>query len=96
MWLLVIIGLVLGGWAVFQLGLIPPANAETIIHIRAGAVIVGKGQLLSHARTSLGEILRETEIRSGFIAIVPGPSVKFSRSIPTALHQRLRNVLLNQ
>ena len=96
MWLILTAGLVLLAWAILRIGIIPPHNAETIILIRGGEVIAGRGHLLAHARTSVADIVRTAGIRNGFIAIVPGPRVTFSRSIPPLLHQRLRNVLMNQ
>jgi len=44
---------------------------------------------------SLFDILQEAQVKSGFIAITSEARVKFSRNIPEAIHQQLRNVLLN-
>ena len=41
------------------------------------------------------EVLAAAGVKSGFIAIMPDQRVRFSRSVPAAIHQRLRNVLLN-
>jgi hypothetical protein len=50
----------------------------------------------SHAREHLTEILSDAQVSRGFIAITPANRIVFSRNIPAAVHQRLRNVLLNQ
>jgi len=96
MWLLAILILVGIAWGAIQYAFFPPFNAETLIKIRAGVPIVSKGHLLPHVKTSLAEVLGESRISKGFVAIVPGPRVRFSRSIPAQLHQRLRNIILNQ
>lgn len=96
MWLLVIIGIALLWFGLIWFGFLPPLNAEALIHIQKGGLLVKRGQLRSHAKDSIIEILRDAGVQSGFIAIITGPRVKFSRNIPTAIRQRLRNILLNQ
>ena len=78
------------------LGFVPPPHASTLIRIRDGTVHVRRGQVQSQAREHIAEILREADVPNGYIAITPGNSVAFSRRIPAQIHQRLRNVLLNQ
>jgi hypothetical protein len=81
--------------AVWQ-GFVPPPHASTLIRIRDGVIHVRRGQVRADAREHLTDILRDVGVSQGFIAITPGNWVSFSRSIPPIVHQRLRNVLLNQ
>jgi len=78
------------------LGFVPPPNARLLIKIRGGSVRVARGSLKAHAREHVTEILSEIGINRGFIAVSADNRVAFSRQIPVAVHQRLRNVLLNQ
>lgn len=96
MWLIPIICLALLPIAAVWLGFLPPPGADTLIHIRNGQCRATRGPLKSHAKEHLTEILSEAGVSRGFIAITAGNRVAFSRAIPTAIHQRLRNVLLNQ
>ena len=54
-----------------------------------------RGQLRGQIRDDLEEVLSDAGVTSGFIAITDADRVHFSRNIPAALRQRLRNVLLN-
>jgi hypothetical protein len=77
-------------------GFVPPPHASTLLHFRSGSVRATRGVLRSYAREHVAEILSEAKVTKAFIAITPGNRVVFSRRIPSAVHQRLRNVLLNQ
>jgi len=77
-------------------GWLPPANAGTLIRIRGQVIEVQKGLLRTDAKNYVVEILREAKVTDGWIAIMGETEVVFSRRIPVAIHQRLRNVLLNQ
>jgi hypothetical protein len=96
MLLLVIGGLALAAFLAVWLGFVPPPYAGTLIRIRGGLLNVRRGQLRSDAREHLREILQEAGVSHGFIAVTAGNRVAFSRQIPPAVRQRLRNVLLNQ
>lgn len=94
---LLIIGCVVAlAFAAVQYGIIPPPYATTLIRISGGQLNVKKGRLRNEAEDSVADILREAKVSSGFIAITSEDRVKFSRSVPSAIRQRLRNVLLNQ
>lgn len=43
----------------------------------------------------MAEILDRAGVKNGFVALMPNARVKFSYQIPKAIHQRLRNVVLN-
>jgi hypothetical protein len=59
-------------------------------------VRVARGKVRPESREHVADILKEVGISKGFIAVTPGNRVAFSWSIPGKVHQRLRNVLLNQ
>jgi hypothetical protein len=96
MWFGVIGGLVLIWLLAVCFGLLPPPHASTLIRIRGGVLQIRKGQLILHARGRVGDLLREASVADGFIAVTPGNRVAFSRNIPAAIRQQLRNVILNQ
>lgn len=77
------------------LGLVPPWNATTVIRIRAGKVVVKRGQLRGLVRDDVEEVVVGAGLTSGFIALTSEGRVHFSRNIPESIRQRLRNVLLN-
>ena len=77
------------------IGLTPP-GVTTLIRIGNSILELRKGQLCGYAREQVSEQLLEAKVQNGYIAITSGKRVVFSRSIPIELHQRLRNVLLNQ
>lgn len=95
MWPAVIIVAGLLGWAGYWWLDRPPGDFKTLIKIHNGACFYLGDPLPRHAQLSVLELLREAGVKSGFIAITVAARVKFSRQIPPALHQRLRNVVLN-
>lgn len=82
--------------AALSSGILPPPNAITVVHVRKGVFSVTKGKLRPHARDDAKQILAEAGVTKGFVAITKDNRVVFSREIPQEIHQRLRNVLLNQ
>jgi hypothetical protein len=95
-WIWLIGSVVLAGLLALRLGLLAPPHATTLIRIREGKVHIRRGSMLPYAREQVADALREAGVSSCFIAVVPGSRVVFSRTIPSRLHQRLRNVILNQ
>ena len=93
--LLAIAFVCLAGWLAVALGVVPSPMAGTIVRFRAGKVSMKRGTLRSQVRDDLAEVLATAGVASGFICIGREGRVSFSRTIPAALHQRLRNVLLN-
>jgi len=93
--LLAIALLAVGGWLAAALGFVPSPMAETVVRLRGGKISMKRGTLRSQVRDDLAEVLTSAGVADGFICINGGGRVSFSRSIPSALHQRLRNVLLN-
>lgn len=94
-WLLLLIP-VAAVFSAIWLGLIPPPGSAVLIRVANSSLDVRRGAVRSHARESASEILRDAGVADGFIAISHRNKVFFSRQIPAATHQRLRNVLLNQ
>jgi len=82
-------------WVLMRLGVVPPPHAALLIWIHGGQLYISRGRLRPQAREFLAEILRETGISSGFIAMTPAKWVAFSPNIPASARQRIRNVLLN-
>lgn len=79
-----------------KLRFVPPPGASTVVHFRRGSIRISRGSLRPHAREDVREMLSGAGVTRAFIAIMPNQRVVFSRKIPAAMHQRLRNVLLNQ
>lgn len=96
MWLIPIACVLVLAFAAVWFGIVPPPYANTVLRIGSDGIRATRGSLMPHARVNLAEILSEARVSRGFIAVTPANRVAFSRNIPTALHQRLRNVLLNQ
>ena len=78
-----------------RLGVVPPPHAALLIWIRNGQLHIFRGRLRAQARDFLTEIISESEIMTGFIAMTPAKWVAFSPNIPASVRQRIRNVLLN-
>jgi hypothetical protein len=94
--IVIIIAIVLLIFAAIELGFIPPFNARIIVRMRNGSLVFEKGHLQANASEHVGAILRGAGVSDGYLAITSGQRVYFSRQIPRDVHQRLRNVLLNQ
>ena len=96
MYLIIVLCLAAVAFGAVVLGFVPPPNARTLVRMNGGSIRVVRGSLRSHARDHVSDILTDAKVSKGFIAITSGNRVTFSRTIPSAIHQRLRNVLLNQ
>jgi hypothetical protein len=95
-WIWVLAGAVLLGFTAIQLGFVPPPLAITLVRFRNGRLEIRKGQLRPYAREQVAGLLREANVVNCFIAVTSQNLVLFSRTIPSSIHQRLRNVILNQ
>src|ERR1044072_4344067 len=94
--IVILIAIVMLIFAATELGFIPPLNAKIVVRIRDGSLVFEKGRLPGNASEHVESILRGAGVREGYLAITSGQRVYFSRQIPHEVHQRLRNVLLNQ
>ena len=92
----VIGGVVLAAALAVLLGILPPPHATTILRYRGGKIRVGRGQIRGCAKDQVGDVLRAAAVSKCFIAITPANRVSFSWRIPSSVHQRLRNIILNQ
>lgn len=73
----------------------PPLNTKCLIRIHNGAGFVTGEPLPRHVMLSLIDILHGAQVKTGFIAITSEARVTFSRNIPEAIHQQVRNIVLN-
>ena len=94
-WLLTALAVVGAGFLAVTSGFIPPPHAKTLIRIQHGQLKVTRGKVRAQPREFVSDMLQQAGVQGGYIAITPGKHVAFSRKIPRSLHQRLRNVLLN-
>lgn len=96
LWIWIGSALVILGFLALGAGLLPPPRAATLIRVRSGKPRVIRGPMRPDATEQVGAILRGAGVSRGFIAITSQNRVAFSRTIPARVHQRLRNVILNQ
>lgn len=96
MLLLILIGLVALAVLLVWFRFLPPLHAVALIRIRNGVPVVKKGEVRSDALEHVSQVLRDAGVTGGFIAVMSDNKMEFSRTVPPQIHQRLRNVLLNQ
>ena len=77
-------------------GFVPPPHAITLIRVSDGKARISRGEMRPHAKIQVAEVLDEAGVSRCFIALLPGNRLCFSRSVPSEIHQRLRNIILNQ
>ncbi len=94
-WLLIVIAVGVVWLLAVVLDFVPPPHAKILIRIQDGQLRVARGQVRAQPREFVSDILQQTGLKSGFIAVTPSNRAAFSRNIPRAIQQRLRNVLLN-
>lgn len=95
-WFGLLCGSVLMAFLAIRIGILAPPHAITLIRLRDGGLQVKRGRMRPDAIGQVAEILSHAGVSNGFIAVTPGNRVTFSRSISSAVRQRLRNVILNQ
>lgn len=96
MWLVATLILIVGASiGAIGLGFVPPPGAHTLIQVKAGVVLLTRGSVHSRIMADIGEVLARAGVSSGFIAISSENRIAFSRRIPPAMRQQLRNILLN-
>ncbi|MCX6873853.1 MAG: DUF3634 family protein [Verrucomicrobia bacterium] len=82
--------------AIWYFEWVPPLGAVTFIRIRSGSLHLVRGTVRAPVLSDLTDILRPAGVTTGFICINGERRIVFSRSIPAAIHQPLRNVLASQ
>lgn len=82
-------------WLLVGIGLLPSPFSRTTIRIRNGQIRIAGADLQPRARQHVADVMRETRLPAGFITLSADRRLKFSRSIPEGMRQRLRNILLN-
>ncbi|MEM9236161.1 MAG: DUF3634 family protein [Verrucomicrobiota bacterium] len=67
----------------------------TVLSYEAGMVTSTKGKIASSILRDLASILSESGIEKGQLAIDGRGRVVYSKEIPSATYQQIRNVLIN-
>lgn len=70
-------------------------TSPLVLVIREDGVSAAKGRIPSVTLRQLHEVLNEVGIRSGTIHADGSGRYCFSRHVPEAVHQRLRNILIS-
>ncbi len=96
MWMAAVVVVLLAGYLAIEFRFFPPPWASVILTIRQGTVRLKKGRLPQQLQERVSEILAEEQIPHGFVAITNRQRILFSRRIPAATQQRMRNVLVNR
>lgn len=71
------------------------ALSALAIEIGPGFTRCLKGKMPSHVLTDLSMLLSQNGISAGEIWLDGTGRIRFSREIPTHLHQRLRNIIVS-
>ena len=88
--------IVLSLLAIWYFELLVPLGTSTLIRIRGDSLLVARGSVRSHTQAALTDILRPAGVTHGFICFNERQRIVFSRNIPPAIRQHLRNVLASQ
>ena len=65
----------------------------TVISVHEGRCQIAKGQVSTCALQDIESVLSEFHVAKGTITLDTARCARFSGSIPSACHQRLRNIL---
>ncbi len=71
------------------------APDETYILIEDGMLRLRKGWVSQRGMTALADLLRDAGVSQGYITLSPDRRVAISWHVPPALHQQIRNLLIN-
>ena len=72
------------------------SSGETYILIDDGTLRLRKGWVPASVLSALSDLLRDAGVSQGHITLSRDRRVAVSWHVPPALHQQIRNVLLNQ
>ena len=87
--------LVVIAWVSVLLRFFPSPFCKVLVRIQRGEICVKKGSLNARAREHISDVIRESHLEKGFIAISSNRRIEFSFGFPQHLRQTLKNVLLN-
>ncbi len=91
--LVVLVGLAI---YLYWTGFFDHINAVLVVRIRGGQAVIERGRLSVDARLRLEDIARESQLEDGLISVSRDRRTTFSREIPAACHQPMRNVLASE
>jgi hypothetical protein len=77
------------------LGFFPSPFCKVLVRIQRGEINVRKGSLNARAKEHISDIIKESNLEKGFIAISSNRRIEFSFGFPQRLRQTIKNVLLN-
>ena len=89
----VLIGL---GIYLYRIGYFENINAVLVVRLRGGQVVVTRGRLSPDGRQRIADIAREAKLSDGEFSVSRERRTTFSRQIPAACHQPIRNVLAGE
>ena len=90
---LLLVGL---GIYLYWSGFLERMNAVLVVRLYQGQAVVERGRLSVEGRQRLEDIAREAQLTDGVIRVSRQRKTRFSRQIPTACHQPIRNVLASE
>ena len=92
----VLLALVGVGLYLYWTGFFERTNAVLVVRLRGGQAVIERGRLSIDGRQRLEDIAREAQWDDGVICVSRRRRTTFSRQIPAACHQPIRNVLANE
>lgn len=93
---LVVLALVGLGFYLYWTGFFGSMNAVLVVRLRDGQAVIERGRLSVDGRQRLEDIAREAQLDEGVICVNRDRRTTFSRQIPAACHQPIRNVLASE
>ena len=82
-------------WLLVAFGIAPSPFSRTTIRIRNGQIRIDGAELSQRAKEHVADVIRDAMLFKGFITLSAKRYVGFSREVPEAMRQTLRNILLN-
>jgi len=73
---------------------VAPPGARTVIVFAAGRASVKRGNVAGQTLRFVEDVLRQTGAKRASVGVLPNGSLWFSPSIPAAVYQQLRNLLI--
>jgi hypothetical protein len=92
--LLIILLVGVAVFALIEAGFIPSPVARVHLVVKNGKTDIVRGMLASRSRELVSDIIKNSDVATGFITVSGSSKVRFSRSIPGRIRQQLTNVVL--